>query len=324
MVPTATRFDSEFTAREIDGVDRALIDVLKFDGRKSFASLGDSVGLTGDAVRERVNRLVSDGIIKITCSLDPRVLGFHTIALIGLKVTGPAEQIAAELAIVPEFDFVVCTAGEYDVFVEAVCTDDLHLLRVVDRHLRSRNDIASLSTYNYLSVVKFVPGGTFGSGRASAEPTLELEEIDIAVVKVLQSDGRASFQEIANEIGIPYQTARRRAKALLESGVVRPETLVNRIVDGTAVVAGVFVHTSRPIAEIAESLLGVEEVEIAAYTTGRTDLVLEVACRDRDHLGYVIGNVLNKIPGIDATETTLYQKVVKLPQSWTGLVRQFR
>ncbi|MFZ4485253.1 MAG: Lrp/AsnC family transcriptional regulator [Candidatus Nanopelagicales bacterium] len=306
----------------LDDTNRSLIDALRGDGRMGLAALGAEVGLSGDAVRERLRRLTQEGVVKVTCSLDPRLLGFSTLALLGVNATGPAEQIAEELADVPEFDLVGCTAGRFDLFVEAVCRDERHLLQTVDRHLRSRADVASVTSFNYLEVQKFSPSGTPSTDRVPDNEVPHLSDSELEVIAVLQEDGRASFQDIADRTGVSYQMARRRAKALLDSGVVRVETVVNRLVEGTAVVAAVGLRTSGPIRQITPRIIELPEVEVAVLTTGPFDLLLDVACRDRAHLAEFAGEILPSIPGVESTETTIYQRFTKLPQSWSGLVRQ--
>jgi Lrp/AsnC family transcriptional regulator for asnA, asnC and gidA len=171
-------------------------------------------------------------------------------------------------------------------------------------------------------VLKFQPAGTPEETETVAPQNLVVDDVDRKIIRTLQDDGRASFQDIAESIGVAYQTTRRRAKALLEGKIVRSETLVNRLIEGTAVVAGVNLRTTGPIAEIAEKLLSLPEVEIAVVTSGRFDLLLEVACKDRDHLARLVGSVLPSISGIASSETSIYQRVLKLPQSWSGLVRK--
>jgi Lrp/AsnC family transcriptional regulator for asnA, asnC and gidA len=171
-------------------------------------------------------------------------------------------------------------------------------------------------------VLKFQPSGSPEEPETGAPPHPGVDDIDRKIIRALQDDGRASFQDIAETIGVPYQTTRRRAKALLEGKIVRTETLVNRLIEGTAIVAGVNLRTTGPIAGIAERLLSLPEVEIAVVTSGRFDLLLEVACKDRDHLATLVGSVLPSIPGIASSETSIYQRVLKLPQSWYGLVRK--
>ncbi|MEY4714525.1 MAG: hypothetical protein RIQ37_855 [Actinomycetota bacterium] len=306
----------------IDELDRQLIDQLRLDGRQSLTSLGDSVGLSGDSVRDRLDRMSAAGIVKVTCTVDPTLLGYKSITLIGVKVTAPAEPIAEALAEIQEFDFVACTAGEFDIIVEAVCKDELHLLQVIDRHLRSRGDVSAVTAFNYLEVLKFVPGGALTVRPGFGSQEVSLDETDFRIIAALQKDGRLSFQELAERVGVPYQTTRRRARILLENEIVRPEVLTNRLVEGTAVIAGVNLRTTGPIPPIAQQLGNLEEVEIAVHTTGSFDLMLEVACRDREHLAELVGKTLPGIPGVVSTETNIYLRVVKLPQSWSGLVRQ--
>jgi Lrp/AsnC family transcriptional regulator for asnA, asnC and gidA len=306
----------------LDGVDRKLIAQLRLDGRQSLANLGNLIGLSGESVKDRLDRLTSLGIIKVTCSVDPKVIGFSSITLVGVKVTAAAEPIAEELATVAEFDFVACTAGEFDILVEVVCRNDQHLLEVIDSKLRSRGDVAGIVSFSYLDVLKFQPGSSGLFRSSSPAKSIELDDVDHDIVSALQADGRLSFQDLAEAIGVPYQTARRRAKYLLENNIVRTEVLVNRLVEGTAVIAGVNLRTSGPIPAIAEQLAQLEEVEIAVLTTGSFDLMLEVACRDRQHLATLVGQVLPGIYGVVSTETNIYLRVVKLPQSWDGLVRK--
>lgn len=307
--------------RELDQIDRRLIDELRVDGRESLANLGVSVGLSSDSVKDRLVRLAEDGVVRVTCSVNPKLLGFQSIALLGIKVNGEAEKIAKELVQHPEFDFVCCVAGEYDILVEAVCRDNLHLLNVVDSHLRSRADITSVSTHCYLDVLKFSPPSAGSAASLENDEVSTLDKVDQRIVRALQADGRASFQEISDSIGLPYQTTRRRAKHLLDSKLVRIETLVDRITEGTAIVAGVNIRTNGPISEIARKLLDLSEVEIAVVTSGRFDLLLEVACRDVEHLADLVGNLIPSIPGVASCESSIYQLMLKLPQSWSGLVR---
>lgn len=305
----------------LDEIGRKLIQSLRADGRTRLATLGAQVGLSGDAVRERLRHMTEQGVLQVTCSVDPAVLGFHTLALIGVSTSGPAEPIAEELVEVPEIDLVGCVAGRFDVLAEAVCRDEVHLLQVVDEHVRSRPDVLGATVFEYLDVLKFAPGGYNPPARPPDAPEVRLTAQDLQIIEALREDGRASFQEIADRTGLPYQVARRRTSSLLRSGVIRVETVVNRLSEGTAVEAFVGLKTTGPLSEVTPPILALDEVEIAVVTAGPFDLVLEVACRDRSHLAHLVGEEIRSIPGVVSTETTLYHRLLKLPQSWMGLVR---
>ena len=64
-------------AAEIDTADRAIIDQLQIDGRRSYGRIGEAVGLSEGAVRQRVGRLLRSEAIRIVAVIDPETLGFR-------------------------------------------------------------------------------------------------------------------------------------------------------------------------------------------------------------------------------------------------------
>ncbi len=79
-------------------------------------------------MRQRVQRLLDSGVMQIVAVTDPLQVGFSRQAMIGLRVSGDMIEVADRLAELPEVDYVVVTAGSFDVLVEVVCEDDDHLL----------------------------------------------------------------------------------------------------------------------------------------------------------------------------------------------------
>src|ERR1041384_3632315 len=107
------------------------------DGTPSSAALAKTIGLSEAAVRQRVQRLLDGGLMQIVAVTDPLTLGFARQAMVGLKVTGDLRAIADEIAAIPEVDYVVICAGGFDLLVELVCTDDSHLLDLLNEKVRS-------------------------------------------------------------------------------------------------------------------------------------------------------------------------------------------
>jgi Lrp/AsnC family transcriptional regulator, regulator for asnA, asnC and gidA len=139
----------------LDGVNRALIAALQADGRRSYAALAADVGLSDAAVRQRVQRLLDAGIMQIVAVTDPLQLGFARQAMIGVRADGDLRDIADKLAALPEIDYVVVTAGSFDLLVEVVCNDRRHLLELTTR-LREVEGVVSTETFPYLSLAKQV------------------------------------------------------------------------------------------------------------------------------------------------------------------------
>lgn len=138
----------------LDDVSKAIIEQLQQDGRRSYAAIAKAVGLSEAAVRQRVQRLQDSGVVQIVAVTDPTTLGFLRWALIGLRVDGDLSVVADRLAELPEVDYVVITAGSFDILAEVVCEDDDHLLRLLNEHIRSLPQVRATETFVYLRLAK--------------------------------------------------------------------------------------------------------------------------------------------------------------------------
>ena len=83
-------------------------------------------------MRQRVQRLIDAGVMQIVAVTDPMQLGFARQAMIGIRCTGDTIKVAEKLAELPSIDYVVLTAGSFDVIAEVVCEDDDDLLELLN------------------------------------------------------------------------------------------------------------------------------------------------------------------------------------------------
>jgi Lrp/AsnC family transcriptional regulator for asnA, asnC and gidA len=322
-MPGSTSRNAPHVAPEppvLDEIDQTLVAALREDGRAALGALGVRVGLSGDAVRERLRRLRSAGAVSVAGTPDPHALGYRTVALVALRVRGAVLPVAQRLAAVAQVDFVACTVGSFDLLAEVLAQDDAQLVELLDREVRALPEVEHCSVLLYLDVVKWTPGGLGGGVPPSPAPTspAALDDADRAIMAALQLDGRATYQDLAHATGLTYANARRRARALIEMGRVRIVTTVNRLVEGTAVLAAVGLRTSGPIDAVHAAIAAIEEVEVAVHTTGPYDLVLDIACRDRPHLVQVLNERLGAIPGAHVEQTLVYARLEKLPLQWSA------
>jgi Lrp/AsnC family transcriptional regulator for asnA, asnC and gidA len=139
---------------QLDEVAKAIIEELQKDGRRSYAAIGKVVGLSEAAVRQRVQRLLESGVMQIVAVTDPLQLGFARQAMVGITTTGPLQPIADALAAMQEVDYVVVTAGKYDLLVEVVCESDDHLLDLIAHQFRALTGVVSTETFMYLRLAK--------------------------------------------------------------------------------------------------------------------------------------------------------------------------
>lgn len=138
----------------LDDVSKAIIEQLQQDGRRPYARIGEAVGLSEAAVRQRVQRLIEGGVMQIVAVTDPLELGFAKQAMIGVHVDGPIEPVADALAAMDEIEYVVITAGGFDILAEVVCESDEALLDVVSTRMRSIAGVRSTETFVYLKLRK--------------------------------------------------------------------------------------------------------------------------------------------------------------------------
>jgi len=138
----------------LDDVSKAIIEQLQQDGRRSYASIGKVVGLSEAAVRQRVQRLIDHGVMQVVAVTDPLELGFARQAMVGIRVTGPLDAVADALAELAEVDYVVITAGAYDLLAEVVCESDEHLLELISGKIRTLAGVVSTETFMYLKLRK--------------------------------------------------------------------------------------------------------------------------------------------------------------------------
>lgn len=134
----------------LDDTSRAILRQLQEDGRRPYAAIGKAVGLSEAAVRQRIQRLVAGGVVRIVGVTDPPSLGLHRRALIGLKAEGDLEALADALTAIDRVDSVVVTAGAFDVLVEIVCRDDEELLDVLNDAIRPLPGVRTTETFVHL------------------------------------------------------------------------------------------------------------------------------------------------------------------------------
>jgi Lrp/AsnC family transcriptional regulator for asnA, asnC and gidA len=137
----------------LDDVSRAIIEQLQQDGRRPYARIAAAVGLSEAAVRQRVQRLLDAGVMQIVAVTDPLQVGFPRQAMVGVRTRGDTRVVADALAAFEEVDYVVATAGSFDVLVEVVCEDDDQLLDTVSR-IRDVDGVESTESFVYLGLRK--------------------------------------------------------------------------------------------------------------------------------------------------------------------------
>lgn len=142
------------TSPSVDAVSLAIIEQLQEDGRRPYAAIGKAVGLSEAAVRQRVQKLLDQGVMQIVAVTDPLTVGFRRQAMVGINVEGDLDPVAESLSAMAECEYVVMTAGSFDLMVEIVCEDDDHLLETISKRIRAIPGVRSTESFVYLKLKK--------------------------------------------------------------------------------------------------------------------------------------------------------------------------
>ena len=141
-------------AIQLDQISKAIIEQLQVDGRRSYAEIGKAVGLSEAAVRQRVQRLTESGVMQVVAVTDPMQLGFYRQAMVGIRVSGDTTLVAEQLGRIAAVDYVVLTAGNFDILAEVVCENDDDLIALLNKEIRSIPGVQSTETFVYLKLEK--------------------------------------------------------------------------------------------------------------------------------------------------------------------------
>ena len=156
--------------RSLDAVDTGVIESLQRNGREPFRGIARRLGVSEATIRARYARLVDANVLQVTGVTNQLGLGFEG-AMIGITTEGAPGPVADQIARWQEADYVVATAGRFDLLVEVVCEDREHLLELTNR-IRALEGVRSTESFVYLELRKQIydwgakpaPGDGAGSG----------------------------------------------------------------------------------------------------------------------------------------------------------------
>lgn len=145
----------------LDELDLAIARRLQVDGRASFRSIADSVGVSETTVRNRLRRLLDEDLVQVVTVVRPLTTRTTVIAMLLLKIVGDPQPVADEVASWPEATFVALTGGAGDLLVELVAVDRVAFLDLW-RAIHEVDGVVDVQMNTYLKVAKqLYTGPTF-------------------------------------------------------------------------------------------------------------------------------------------------------------------
>jgi len=139
-----------------------------------------------------------------------------------------------------------------------------------------------------------------------------MDDLDYAILSLLQRDGRKPYTEIAQVLGVSEGTVRNRVYRLLEEQVIQIVGQVDPYHLGfdAPAIMGVSVHPTQ-VESAAEQIAAFPETSHLLMVSGAYDLIVEVVCRDREHLANFLNHSLRKVEGVQNIHTFLILRTLK-------------
>ncbi|OIQ39625.1 MAG: transcriptional regulator [Bacteroidetes bacterium MedPE-SWsnd-G1] len=134
----------------IDGIDKIILKKLIDDARTPILSIAREVGISGAAIHQRLRKLEASGLIAGSkFVLNPKVLGYKTLAFVGIFLDAASKNSAAikRLKEIPEVIESHYTTGNYAIFIKILCRDNEHLMNVLNVEIQNIKGVARTETF---------------------------------------------------------------------------------------------------------------------------------------------------------------------------------
>ena len=152
--------ESEFVTTPLEGldpIDQYILDALRKDGREAFSQIAEQLRVSPGMIRQRYNRLVETGVLKVVAITNPIQRGYKTMAMIGIRTDGQRMlQVAEQVAALQEVVYLIVVSGHYDLMAEVFCRDHEDLLRFLTEKLSVIEGVRETESFMHLKIIKEV------------------------------------------------------------------------------------------------------------------------------------------------------------------------
>lgn len=134
----------------IDGIDKKILRYLMEDARKPILEIARQIGISGAAIHQRLRKLEASGLISGSkFTIDPKVLGYDTMAFVGIFLDKAMNNPDAvkQLKQIPEVLECHYTTGNWSILIKILCRDNEHLMNLLNRDIQTINGVSRTETF---------------------------------------------------------------------------------------------------------------------------------------------------------------------------------
>lgn len=285
-----------------DELDTRLVQALQRAGRASHLDLARDLGISRTLVAARLREMLSSRTVRVIAAVDPALLGQHVLAHVSVEVSGAAEPIARWLVDIPEAVLVSAVAGTHALVTEIRVGTHEELNDILER-IRARDGVAGIHTRIYTRMLK----GLFIS---ESRVDVPVDATDRRLIEALQLDGRASYRDLAELVGLSATSVRTRVARLLAARVIKISAVEARGLHGRQLSMGLGVELAGLHKDVLDHIARSDHIEFAAQTVGASDLVVTVAGPTPAALLGLLDEI-RRLPGVRRVEAWSHLRVFK-------------
>lgn len=288
----------------MDQLTKKIILILRRHGRSSFSDIARELDITREQVASRINPLFQSGELRVIAAPHPRVLGLNVSAHISIKVSGDLQTVIRAIDGIDSLVFISISAGAFQIIAETMLPNMLELRQQISmiRALKGVIDVQVLLYERTLS--------SFFLGEEPESFDYNFDDFDTSIITILQQDGRASYADIAERVGLSVSGCRIRVQRLLESGVMQIGAIKQRSDMTDDLLFGVGINAHGDLQEVTEILRAESGQEFMARTVGRYDLIATLSFNSLRDFNSLISR-LRSLPTVTYAEQWLHVQIVR-------------
>lgn len=309
----------------LDPVDRGLVHALQIDGRAPLRTIASVIGVSENTVARRYQRLRSAGVLRVVGTVNGARLGYTAWTLRLQCTPDAASAVAAALADRQDTSWVYLLSGGTEIScntqARSVGERDTLLLSKLPRTRR----VASVTAHSILRATA-LPSSWQGlhwlsddqvaqlmpEPHAQDDTPITLDPGDTVLLEALSRDGRTGYAELATLTGWSDSTVKRRMDHLRRGGVLSYMLDIPPSALGFGAEARLWMRVKpSELVATAEELARHPEVSFAAVTTGPTNLIAAVNCRDNADLYRYLTERVSALDAVRDMETAPVIRTVK-------------